>query len=101
MIPIAFIVAFLSDAGAYFFGHFFGQHKLAPVISTNKTIEGAVGGMLAAVLGMLVYGLIIQLAFPIFRVNYFYAIIYGFLISVVELFCYLFFSFVKLHTSLK
>lgn len=101
VIPIPFIVAFLSDAGAYFSGHFFGQHKLAPVISTNKTIEGAVGGMLAAVLGMLVYGLIIQLAFPIFRVNYFYAIIYGLLGSVVGVFGDLCFSVVKRQTGLK
>ena len=30
MVLIPFIVAFGSDAGAYFAGRFFGQHKLAP-----------------------------------------------------------------------
>ena len=38
MVLIPFIVAFMSDAGAYFAGRFFGRHKLAPVISQHKTI---------------------------------------------------------------
>lgn len=35
-----------SDSGAYYFGRAFGKHKLSPLISPNKTIEGAVGGIL-------------------------------------------------------
>ena len=46
---IPFVVAFMSDAGAYFIGLKFGQHKLAPVVSPNKTIEGALGGIAFAV----------------------------------------------------
>ncbi len=38
-----------SDAGAYFTGKAFGKNKLWPAISPNKTIEGAVGGILIAV----------------------------------------------------
>ena len=41
VILIPFIVAFGSDAGAYFTGFFFGKHKMAPVLSQHKTIEGA------------------------------------------------------------
>jgi phosphatidate cytidylyltransferase len=36
-----------SDSGAYYAGRAFGRHKLSPLISPNKTIEGAVGGILA------------------------------------------------------
>ncbi|TSA17554.1 MAG: phosphatidate cytidylyltransferase [Betaproteobacteria bacterium] len=40
-------VAWISDTAAYFAGHRFGRHKLAPAISPGKTWEGAAGAMLA------------------------------------------------------
>lgn len=43
-----FIVIFGSDAGAYFVGRALGKHKLAPKISPGKTVEGLIGGILAA-----------------------------------------------------
>jgi phosphatidate cytidylyltransferase len=42
------LVAKMSDTGAYFFGRSFGRHKLAPTLSPGKTVEGAVGGLVAA-----------------------------------------------------
>ena len=49
---LIFISAWGCDTGAYFFGKAIGKHKLAPVLSPNKTIEGSVGGIItAAVLG--------------------------------------------------
>ncbi len=39
-----------ADVGAYFAGRFVGGPKLAPRISPNKTISGAVGGQIAAVI---------------------------------------------------
>jgi phosphatidate cytidylyltransferase len=40
----------MSDTGQYTFGRLFGKHKLAPVISPGKTWEGAIGGIVVAVL---------------------------------------------------
>ena len=100
LVLIPFIVAFLSDSGAYFAGRFFGRHKLAPVISQNKTVEGAIGGVIAAIAGMIIYCLVLHLGFNL-RVNYFYAIIYGLLGSCAGVFGDLCFSIIKRQTGIK
>ncbi len=43
-----FAVIVVSDSAQYYTGRAFGRHKLAPVISPKKTIEGAVGGLVIA-----------------------------------------------------
>lgn len=44
-----------SDSGAYFVGKKFGQRKLCPNISPNKTIEGAAGGIGAGIAAGLIF----------------------------------------------
>lgn len=100
VIMIPFVIAFLSDAGAYFAGIFLGKHKLAPVVSPNKTIEGAVGGLLAAVVGMILYGMILDFGFG-FEVNYLLCILYGILGSAFGVFGDLCFSVIKRQTGIK
>jgi len=52
------LVVIAADVGAYFAGRFLGGPKLAPSISPNKTISGALGGLLLAVIvGGLVSGI--------------------------------------------
>jgi len=47
---LALAVIWAADTGAYFAGRYLGRHKLSPRISPNKTIEGLLGGLVAAVL---------------------------------------------------
>lgn len=46
----------VSDSLQYYTGRAFGRHALAPTISPKKTIEGAIGGVVAGTLFMLVGG---------------------------------------------
>ena len=56
---LIFICSWGSDTCAYCVGMLIGKHKMAPVLSPKKSIEGAVGGVAgAAILGAL-YGLIL------------------------------------------
>lgn len=57
---MALIGAYITDTGAYFTGIAIGKHKLIPAVSPNKTVEGAVGGVLASVIGFMVYGFIMM-----------------------------------------
>ncbi len=41
-------VAMASDTGGYFTGQYFGRHPLVPRVSPKKTVEGAIGGLGAA-----------------------------------------------------
>lgn len=54
---LIFISSSICDVGGYAFGMLFGKHKLCPTLSPKKTVEGAVGGVLAAALGGLLYAL--------------------------------------------
>lgn len=97
---VPFLFAFMSDTGAYFAGLTFGKHKLAPVISPKKTIEGMIGGVVVTVIGMLIYCAVLQLAFGM-QPNYLMAVIYGLLGAITSVFGDLCFSVVKRQTGIK
>ena len=45
---LTFATIWICDSAAFFFGRKFGKHKLAPSISPNKSIEGAVTGFVVS-----------------------------------------------------
>jgi phosphatidate cytidylyltransferase len=57
IVALVVVATFAGDTGAYFAGRALGRRPLAPRISPNKTVEGFVGGLLAAILGAEAVGL--------------------------------------------
>lgn len=52
---LPFVCAWMTDTGAYIIGNLLGKHKLAEKISPKKTVEGAIGGAVFAILGSMAY----------------------------------------------
>ena len=58
LIWLIFISAWGSDTLAYCTGMLIGKHKMTPVLSPKKTVEGGIGGVVGAALLGVVFGLI-------------------------------------------
>ncbi len=50
LIWLIVIVSWVCDTSAYGVGMLFGKHKMAPVLSPKKSVEGAIGGMVGSAL---------------------------------------------------
>lgn len=57
---LIFLCSWGCDTCAYLVGVMFGKHKMAPVLSPKKSIEGGVGGVLGAALLGFLYALIVK-----------------------------------------
>jgi phosphatidate cytidylyltransferase len=56
-ILVLFAVIWAGDTAAYYGGRTLGRHRLAPAVSPNKTVEGAIAGLLGSILaGTLIGG---------------------------------------------
>ena len=99
---ILIISSWGCDAAAYFVGSKFGKHKLIPDVSPNKSVEGAIGGMIASCLLNLLYGLLID-KIGIFnaRPNYLVLAILGLVLSVVAMVGDLIASLIKREYGIK
>lgn len=75
------LMAKCTDIGAYFVGKKFGRHKLFPVISPNKTVEGVIGGLASSTLVAVAWNLIPQIRILPLK----WAILFGFLIGVTSI----------------
>ncbi len=49
-------IAWVCDTCAYFAGRALGKHKLVPILSPKKTVEGAIGGVIGAVAVGAIFG---------------------------------------------
>ncbi|MBQ3115021.1 MAG: phosphatidate cytidylyltransferase [Clostridia bacterium] len=94
-----FVISLLTDTFAYFTGCLIGKHKLAPVISPKKTVEGAIGGFFGSVLGMI--GLCFVFDSNGLVANYFNAIVIAVVCSAVSQFGDLCASSIKRQYGIK
>lgn len=76
------LVCVTTDSGAYFVGKARGRTKLAPAVSPHKTIEGALGGTVVAVIASILFCMVIDMT-GLARVNYAAVVLYGVCTSVV------------------
>lgn len=102
LILFAFFCCWLSDTFAYFCGRFFGKHKLAPVISPKKTVEGAVGGIICTAILNTVLFFVFRLNFNLTdKISLPLVIISSVCLSVISIFGDLAASTIKRHHGIK
>lgn len=97
------VVAWMADIGAYFIGRSFGRHKLAPVLSPKKTIEGSVGGF---VISMVFSIGVAYLYSDVFKctpngINYFHLVVITAICILMSMFGDISFSTVKRQYGIK
>lgn len=104
-IVIVFISAWITDAGGYIFGRAFGRHKLSPVVSPKKTVEGAVGGVVLAAVSLVasafIYGFYLQRFGCSSRFNYVSIVILAVLCSILSILGDLGASIIKRQNGIK
>ena len=81
---LVFVAAWGCDTFAYLVGTLIGKHKLIPEISPKKTIEGAIGGIIATVLLFALYGFLVENYWGDgTKPRYLVLMIYGFILAIV------------------
>ncbi|MFR2469598.1 MAG: phosphatidate cytidylyltransferase [Lachnospira sp.] len=60
LVWLIFVSSWGNDTFAYFTGVLIGKHKMAPILSPKKSIEGAIGGIVGATALGVIYGSIVS-----------------------------------------
>ncbi|MGM0437461.1 MAG: phosphatidate cytidylyltransferase [Bacillota bacterium] len=91
---LALISTWTTDIGAFFTGKYYGKRQLASKISPNKTIEGALGGIIFNFIIIVIF----VTYFNIFSFNW---ILYGLLSAIFAILGDLFESSIKRDMNIK
>lgn len=111
---IFFSVVF-TDASCYGIGLMFGKNKMAPTVSPNKTWEGAIGGSIIAIIGLIIYSSLWKLdstnigfsTLSIFQstrndwVNWIWIVCISITLVIFSIIGDLTFSYIKRHFNIK
>ena len=100
LVLLPLVAAWGSDTCALFAGILFGKHKLAPVVSPKKTVEGAVGGVVGATVLMLAVVAVFNRFTPV-DIPFFAAAVLGAVGAVIGQLGDLTFSVIKRQTGIK
>ena len=100
IVLLPLLAAWGADTCALFAGMFFGKHKLAPMVSPKKTVEGAVGGVIGGavlvLLAALLMNVFLDLEMPVWA-----ALVLGGVGAVLGEIGDLSFSVIKRQTGIK
>jgi phosphatidate cytidylyltransferase len=100
LVIMAFVITAVSDTGGYFGGMFFGKHKGVLKASPNKSVEGFIGSFVMGIVGILIFGLILDKAVGI-SVNYGLLVLYAALGNITTQIGDLAFSVIKRQGGIK
>lgn len=100
LLGLSILTPVITDIAAYFVGKGLGKHKLAPIISPKKTIEGCIGGTVTATVILMLVAMILQKC-GVINVRYGVLSIYIILASLVGQFGDLALSAVKRIVKIK
>ncbi|MBQ7638544.1 MAG: CDP-archaeol synthase [Clostridia bacterium] len=102
LILFAFFCCWITDGCALFAGKALGKHKLAPNISPNKTVEGAIGGVLGNIVFCIALWLVFKYKFNLSSyINLIWVIASAVALSVISMFGDLAASTIKRHHGIK
>lgn len=100
IVLLPLLAAWGADTCALFAGMLFGKHKLAPVVSPKKTVEGAVGGVIGGAVLVLLVSLVLNVTLEL-EMPLWAALVLGGVGAVLGEIGDLSFSVIKRQTGIK
>ncbi|HAA24830.1 MAG TPA: phosphatidate cytidylyltransferase [Ruminiclostridium sp.] len=83
LVWIIFVGTFSTDIFAYFTGKLFGKKKLLPEVSPNKTVAGAIGGVVGSIVCTTAFGYFYVYLYAGIKIPAYHYILIGLLCGVI------------------